>query len=202
MPSKNNFKLGIYESIYAQRIIKFFSWILIYINIWIVWIIIQFIFSNIGSPPPKPTGLDAELRAVTIFYVFAISLAGPVLLFVAFIIWKFFWASLCVIFELLLHRFYHPLIKPIIALGLALITLQSVHLIANGFWYTLFWTRNTFQDAHNISKGKYELLSDKELEDLINTYDHEKIKELEDLINTYDHENIHEIQKIFEDKKD
>ena len=39
MPSKNNFKLGIYESIYAQRIIKFFSWILIYINIWIVWII-------------------------------------------------------------------------------------------------------------------------------------------------------------------
>tara|TARA_B100000959_G_C14768697_1_gene536542 strand:+ start:121 stop:684 length:564 start_codon:yes stop_codon:yes gene_type:complete len=187
MSSKNNFKLGIYESIYAQRTIKFFSWILIYINLWIVWIIIQFIFSNIGSPPPKPTGFDAELASVSILYILAISLGGPVLLFAAFIIWKFFWASLCIIFELSLHRFYHPLIKPTIALGLVLLSLQSVHLIANGFWYTLFWTHNTFQNAHNISKGKYEILSD---------------KELKDSIDTYDHENIHEIQKTFEDKED
>jgi hypothetical protein len=146
--------LSIYSNRIANVFVSILKWVLIIINIYLIWLIVQFVFSNISSPPPKPTGFDAELSQVSLFYILALSLAGPIMLFVTYFLWSIFWFTLYGPIESFLHHFYRPIIKPSIAICLTFFVLQSVHVFAHGFWYSYFWVGQQFHNAgeHQTSR--------------------------------------------------
>lgn len=137
----------------SHYMMKAASWVVILASGFVGWLILQFIFNNIASPPPRPTGFYADLSRTSIFYIFGIALAGPVVLFVAYVLWKILWFTLYDPIQSITHRFFHPLVKPMIALCLSLLVFQSAALFANGFWTTFWWLNQQVEQAkgHEVS---------------------------------------------------
>ena len=129
------------------------GWGLILASVYVGWLILQYIFGNITSPPPRPTDFYADLSRTSIFYIFGIALAGPIVLALAYVLWRIFWFTLYDPIQSITHRFFHPLVKPGIALCLSLLVFQSAALFATGFWTTFWWLNQQVQQAkdHKVS---------------------------------------------------
>ena len=138
---------ALYHNSISFYLMKIISWALILVSVYLVWLVLAYIFNNISMAPPKPTGFDADLSRVSIFYIFAIALAGPVVLVIAFVLWRLLWFSLYGPIKALMHRYFHPLVKPVISIGLLLLVLQSAALFAHGFWTTYWWFNQQIEQA-------------------------------------------------------
>ncbi len=132
---------------FAFYLMKLFSWALIVVAVYEVWLIILYTFSNISMAPPRPENFDLATARVSIFYIFAIAFAGPIVLLITFILWRLSWYSMYGPIQALTHRFFHPLIKPVIAILLLMMVLQSVSLFAHGFWTTYWWLNQQVAQA-------------------------------------------------------
>lgn len=125
------------------------GWLLILVNVYLAWLILQYLFTHITTPPPRPKDFYSDLSNVSIFYIFAVVLAGPIVLAITYVLWRLFWYSLYGPILGLTHRYFHPLVKPVIAAGLMLLVLQSAELFTRGFWTGWWWVGQQYSQARS-----------------------------------------------------
>jgi|GEM_PF-6386378 len=138
---------SLHQNVYASFFMRSAGWLLILVNVYLGWLILQYIFTHITTPPPRPTDFYSNLSNISLFYIFAIMLAGPVVLVITFLLWRVFWFTLYDPILMLTHRYFHPLVKPVIAIGLMLLVLQSAELFSRGFWTTWWWVDQQYSQA-------------------------------------------------------
>lgn len=144
----------LYNNSITNFLVKSVGWFLTLAGAYLGWLILLHIFTNITAPPPKPTDFYSDLSRVSIFYIFAIALAGPIVLAIAFVLWRLFWFTLYSPIQSLTHRYFHPLIKPVIAICLLLLVLESVALFTQGFWTTYWWLNQQYYQAKGQKLAK------------------------------------------------
>lgn len=132
---------------FASFLIRLTNWTMVLVCFYLAGLAVIYIFSNVTLPPPRPQEFDLAEARVSIFYIFAIAMAGPAMLVITVVLWSLFWYGLYGPIQALTHRFFHPIIKPAIAICLMLLVLQSISLFANGFWTTYWWLDQQVEQA-------------------------------------------------------
>jgi len=145
---------ALHHNYFTNLLMTTAGWFLILVNIYLAWLILQYVFTHITTPPFRPQDFYSNLSNVSIFYLFAVILAGPIVLAITFVLWRLFWFSLYSPILALTHRYFHPLIKPVISICLLLLVLQSAELFTRSFWTTYWWMNQQYTQAksHKLTR--------------------------------------------------
>lgn len=123
------------------------GWVAFAVSAWIAFQVLVFIFANPELPPPRPTGFDAELKNVALFYIFAICLGGPIVLLVAIVAVRMAWFSVQWLLQSQLPGVVHVLVSPLMCLALMFAIQSSQQAVNARFWRGYYFVAQNFEDA-------------------------------------------------------